>query len=422
MPGMQLTRRVLLVVLAGLAVTTGGCTAEPEAPAVDPADLERLQALGYVDEVPAGHSDEGVVVHDTSRAFPGLHCFAAREGRVAVVVDMDGHTVHTWEFPPSVRKVEHVELLDDGDLLVVQAVPGGLCRIGWGGEVRWCLDLQAHHDLDVDANGDLHLIVSEPRMVEVNGTSYPILNDRVVRARLDGAILEDSISLYDIVGHRIPPSRWGAIARYLAQHPEHRTSVEENTAAAEQNIIGDSPYDVFHTNSIRVLDRDLPGLCRRGDILLSVRELDLVLILDPKTHEVKWEYGPGVISRQHDATLLDTGHLLLFDNGRSSRGSRVIEVDPLTREIVWSYDGLPDAGFYSTFRGGAQRLPNGNTLITDAGHGRVIEVTTDGEIVWTYFSRRTGEDTREVLHNVSRLWGERAGAVEARIAGGESRP
>jgi len=421
---MRVLRGLLLVAatgLSGLVLATPGCAPEPEEPAVDPVDLERLQALGYVEEVSAGHED-GVVVNDPSRSFAGLHCFAARRGRAALVVNMEGRTIHSWEFPESMRKVEHVELLDDGDLLAVQAVPGGLCRLTWGGEVRWCLDLQAHHDLDVGPGGDLYLIVSEPRMVEVDGASYPILNDRVVRASPDGTIVEDSISLYDIVGNRISPDRWRAISRFVAQHPEHRTSVEESSPDAENNIINDSPYDVFHTNSIRVLDREIPGVCRPGDLLLSVRELDLVLVLDPKTREVRWEFGPGTISRQHDATLLENDHLLLFDNGRRSRASRVIEVDPATLEVVWSYDGLPDAGFYSTFRGGAQRLPNGNTLITDAGHGRVIEVTSDGEIVWAYFSSRTGESTREVLHNVARVWGDRANAVEGRIAEGETRP
>jgi hypothetical protein len=419
---MHMVRGVLLAAATGLVLAASGCAPEKEAPAVAPADLERLQALGYVDEVPAGQGDEGVVVHDLARAFAGLHCFATRRGRQALVVDMEGRTVHAWEFPDSMRKVEHVELLDDGDLLAVQAVPGGLCRIGWDGEVRWCLDVQAHHDLDVDANGDLHLIVSEPRMVEVNGASYPILNDRVVRASPEGTILENAISLYDILGDRIAPERWRAISRFVAQHPEHRSSVEEARADAENNIINDSPYDVFHTNSIRVLDREVSGVCRPGDLLLSVRELDLVIVLDPKTREVRWEFGPGTVSRQHDATWLENDHLLLFDNGRTSRASRVIEVDPLTRQIVWSYDGLPEAGFYSTFRGGAQRLPNGNTLITDAGHGRVIEVTTDGEIVWTYLSPRNGESTREVLHNVGRIWGDRAGVLGARIAKDKTRP
>jgi hypothetical protein len=34
--------------------------------------------------------------------------------------------------------------------------------------------------------------------------------------------------------------------------------------------------------------------------------------------------------------------------------------------------------------GNAQRLPNGNTLITESAFGRFFEVTREGEIVWEY--------------------------------------
>ena len=42
--------------------------------------------------------------------------------------------------------------------------------------------------------------------------------------------------------------------------------------------------------------------------------------------------------------------------------------------------------FYSPFISGAQRLPNGNTLICSGVKGRLFEVTRDGEIVWEYMS------------------------------------
>jgi hypothetical protein len=41
---------------------------------------------------------------------------------------------------------------------------------------------------------------------------------------------------------------------------------------------------------------------------------------------------------------------------------------------------------YSSFMSSAQRLLNGNTLITEGGTGRLIEVNTDGKIVWEFVS------------------------------------
>src|SRR4029453_8857764 len=95
--------------------------------------------------------------------------------------------------------------------------------------------------------------------------------------------------------------------------------------------------------------------------------------------------------------LPGAGNLLVFDNGGSSgygfaspiapegRGSfaratsRVLEINPVTLELVWSY---AKAGFFSTNISSAQRLPNGNTLIDAGAPGRMFEVTKDGAIVW----------------------------------------
>jgi outer membrane protein assembly factor BamB len=61
--------------------------------------------------------------------------------------------------------------------------------------------------------------------------------------------------------------------------------------------------------------------------------------------------------------------------------SRVLEINPVTLQLVWSYT---NPRFFSTNISGAQRLPNGNTLITAGAGGRMFEVTTDGTIVWEY--------------------------------------
>ena len=107
---------------------------------------------------------------------------------------------------------------------------------------------------------------------------------------------------------------------------------------------------------------------------------------------------------QHHAHIIPkglpgAGNLLVFDNGGASgygfanpiapngtgafarATSRVLEINPVTLELVWSYAG---PRFYSSNISGAQRLPNGNTLITEGASGRLFEVTNDGTIVWEY--------------------------------------
>ena len=97
---------------------------------------------------------------------------------------------------------------------------------------------------------------------------------------------------------------------------------------------------------------------------------------------------------------------MLFDNGCHRRVpspsySRVIEADSATSQIVWEYRGDPPISFYSYRIGGAQRLPNGNTLICEGAPGRIFEVTPGHEIVWEYISSFFAASGRVVGGTVS---------------------
>jgi hypothetical protein len=92
--------------------------------------------------------------------------------------------------------------------------------------------------------------------------------------------------------------------------------------------------------------------------------------------------------------------------------SRVLEIDPVTLDIIWQYTPneagyrMPmDANrFYSPFISSAQRLPNGNTLITEGSGGRLIEVTPDHQIVWEYISPHFGQFYRfNMIYRAYRL-------------------
>jgi hypothetical protein len=50
------------------------------------------------------------------------------------------------------------------------------------------------------------------------------------------------------------------------------------------------------------------------------------------------------------------------------------------------YGGTPEAGFYTELCGASQRLPGGNTLITESEAGRAFEVTPDGTMAWEFVS------------------------------------
>jgi outer membrane protein assembly factor BamB len=151
------------------------------------------------------------------------------------------------------------------------------------------------------------------------------------------------------------------------------------------------------------------------NVIISGRQVSIVAIV-ARDGSVVWQLGPdfshteemqaiGQIIGQHHAHLIPpglpgAGNMIIFDNGGSSgygapnaiapdglgvharATSRVVEIDPVTLELVWSYQA--GAQFFSTNISGAQRLANGNTLITEGAGGRLFEVTSDGDIVWEY--------------------------------------
>ncbi|MEJ2140467.1 MAG: arylsulfotransferase family protein, partial [Gammaproteobacteria bacterium] len=60
------------------------------------------------------------------------------------------------------------------------------------------------------------------------------------------------------------------------------------------------------------------------------------------------------------------------------------EFDPQTLEVSWEFPDDTGERLYSSIYGSQQRLPNGNTLISESNNGRILEVTESKDIVWEY--------------------------------------
>jgi hypothetical protein len=156
-------------------------------------------------------------------------------------------------------------------------------------------------------------------------------------------------------------------------------------------------YDHTHGNSVQ-LDR------ARGVLYFSARQQNAVYKLQRSTGKVLWRLGAGGdfakdpsakhpwFERAHAVEVQPSGNVLLYDNGYRSRGfSRAVEYrldeQAMKATIAWQYSGQPDQGWQTLYWGDADRLPNGNTLITagtwaSKAHSRVFEVTPGGRKVW----------------------------------------
>ncbi|MEO0973948.1 MAG: arylsulfotransferase family protein, partial [Pseudomonadota bacterium] len=128
-----------------------------------------------------------------------------------------------------------------------------------------------------------------------------------------------------------------------------------------------------------------------GDLMLSLRNINALVVVDPQTLEVKF-LSVGRLLRQHDSDFLPGDRISVFDNRnlRPSRGalqSRILEIDAKngSTEVVLAGEG--DARFFTAVMGSHTALANGNRLINASGEGRVIEFTPDGRIAWRFSNR-----------------------------------
>ena len=146
--------------------------------------------------------------------------------------------------------------------------------------------------------------------------------------------------------------------------------------------------DVLHTNAVHSMTSAALAakhpIYEIGNVLVSSRRQDTVFVFDLEQKRAVWAWGRGELDGPHDATVLDNGNFLIFDNGWHRGESRVVEVNPLTREIVWEFRGGGDMEFFSKSRGSAQRLPNGHTLIGNSNSGQAIEVDAGGRALWEF--------------------------------------
>ena len=347
--------------------------------------VEQLEAIGYATGSRPGEGLQGVTVHDETRAAQGLNLLTSGHGQVTQLMDMRGQILHEWtadfwdiwpEFPVARKKTgtqyfRHVHLFDNGDLLAIYEGMG-VVKLDARSRVLWANPCRAHHDLEVQPDGRIFTLTREAHLVPRVDPVLPVLEDYITILDPDGGIVR-RISVLECFENA--PRFAGA----------WRDTWKANTEAEG---------DMFHTNAVRVLDGSLAGLgdaFAAGNLLLSSHTQSALFVVDPDRQEVVWLHRGG-FSRQHDPRVLADGHLLLFDNRGLHTRSRVLELVPPTMEVVWEYSGTDQAPFYSHTCGLAQRLPNGNTLVTESDNGRVFEVTSDHEIVWEYYNpHRAGE-------------------------------
>jgi hypothetical protein len=147
-----------------------------------------------------------------------------------------------------------------------------------------------------------------------------------------------------------------------------------------------------------------------GDLALSLREQNMVLVVDPDSGEIKWwKIGPWV--RQHDPEFRKGGTIAVFNNNiyRSvfkngsqisdtpiPRVSNILEVNPETNEHRVIYGHGKGQELLSVLRGNHEPTRGGGFLITEFEGGRVFETDSQGRVIWEYINRYSDDEVLEV--------------------------
>lgn len=373
-------------------------------------------------------------------------------GAGAVLIDMNGNVVNQWKnldgFPNKMlpggsvmgstgarnARYGYQDMLD-------------LVEVDWEGRIVWKFEryervkdprqpprwmARQHHDYQREGNPVGYYVPGmEPRSHRDGRTlllCHKNLNDARISEKL---LVDDTIIEVDEKG-RIT---WEWVC---SNHFEELgfTKEAKNTLARNPDLVlNGRAGDWMHINSMSTLcpNRWFDAGDKRfhpDNIIWSSRQANIIAIIDRQTGKIVWQLGPyfnatealrnmGQIIGQHHAHLIPhglpgEGNILVFDNGgHAGYGapnpgaptgldyairdhSRVLEFNPDTLEITWQYPPKAAGGtgpmastFYSSFVSSAQRLPNGNTLITEGLGGRLMEVTPSHEIVWEYLSPYT---------------------------------
>lgn len=338
---------------------------------------ESLRALGYVSSTFDEDAQAAGVLRHEPAAFAGWNLFHSEGDRRVQLMNMHGEVPYEWTLPFAPA---HAELLDDGGLFAVDKDRAAV-RVDARGRTLWWTGLPAHHGPAVGSDS-VWVLTRYIRAVPAIHADIPVFDEGVARLDLrTGGILAE-LSLTELLLN----------SPYAFLLP----SAEDRGLTIE-----DGPLDVLHANQVTVVEDSLAAtspLYEAGQLLVSLRNINAVILIAADGSSIDWIWGPSNLHQQHHPSILPNGNILVFDNRVVT--SRVLEIEPGSNRVAWEFE---DGPFFSPTRGSVQRLPNGNTLITESDRGYVFEIDPAGNTVWRFANPEIDpQGYRSVIWRMSR--------------------
>jgi hypothetical protein len=329
----------------------------------------------------------------------------------------DGERLHRWDVPDKVygqieargwkvdrgfQEIMGGHLYENGDVLGI-IYQQGLFRIDRCSGLKWFRPGLYHHDVQVAEDGSIWALSANFRTEQPGAYAHiatPYYDDVVLRLSPEGEVLEQ-ISLLDAIyrsGYQ------GLVLEGKSSYPESKQD------------------DPAHSNDIEIVGEAFAArhaFANAGDLLVSLRAVDSIVLIDRDTKLVKWALT-GMFLRQHDPDLQPDGTISIFDN-RTARGqfnkaertvepqsfgySRLLRFDPASQRILWQFQGSREEPFYTSVQGDHQILPNGNVMAVETEAGRIIEIDPKtNEIVWEWFNVVERGERKDLVGRVTRAF------------------
>ena len=273
----------------------------------------------------------------------------------------------------------------------------GLVKLDRCGAPVWTLPLMTHHSVE-RAEGGGFWVPGRYYVAKESDSSFPPFKtpynvDTILKVSENGEVLVD-LSVPKIL---------------------YDNGLEALLTASGQSIAKntDTGLEIIHLNKIEELTSDLANefpMFETGDLALSLRNRNLVLVVDPDTQKVRWwKVGPWL--RQHDPEFRPGGKIIVFNNNNyrvaykdypdalpiaDSRLSNILEVQLASNEPRVIYGGTPEQRMFSIIRSKLEPTPAGGLLITEFQAGRAFEIDEDGRVVWQYINRYSDTEVGEL--------------------------
>lgn len=365
---------------------------------------------------PAYYPGSGVTVNETTDDDRILLAGFFEDGNQIRLIERDGTVVARWPVafselfpdtshihqPPATdwnKDMHGTLILPDGSV-VFNFEQAGLVELDRCGSVAWTLARETHHSVELAESGGFwvpsrNFVTSDAAAPDYPPFEKPYYEDTILRVSDLGTVLDET-SVVSIL---------------------YENGMEALLTATGTSITAGAAWDleILHLNKVGELGSDIAGdfpAFAAGDLLLSIRELNMLLVVDPATKRIKWwKVGPWV--RQHDPDFEAGGRISVFNNGTyrtvfgtdnpfsrtplsAPRVSSIVVVDPVNGETEVAYGNREGQRFLSVIRGKHQSTSGGGWLITEHDGGRVFETDAEGKVIWEFINRYNADEVAEI--------------------------